>query len=209
MSLIGCCFVFSFSDVQETSKKQRQREGKRPDLQRYQPSAGQTRRRKDSAEGEVQAVSTERAHTSGERGPDPDPKMPGSSPPSSDLKLTSRDCLSRCNSTDDSGSHQHAGRSTVKDSQISCTGTHGSRKARKPDREIYQPGGRRTQGSRDAGSHKGLEQVSKEEVKGGEGDCGKHRSLVEQTEGLHMEDVKEREKELLSLKQEEITKLKE
>ncbi|XP_036450619.1 telomerase-binding protein EST1A [Colossoma macropomum] len=196
-------------DVQETSKKQRQREGKRPDLQRYQPGVGQTRRRKDSAEGEAQAVSTERAHTSGERGPDPDPKMPGSSPLSSDPKLTSRDCLSRCNSTDDSGSHQHAGKSTVKDSQTSCTGTHGSpklsRKARKPDREIYQPGGRRTQGSRDSGSHKGMEQVSK----GEEGDCGKHRSLVEQSEGLHVEDVKEREEKGKGRKSKEARKKRE
>ncbi|KAI4871334.1 hypothetical protein NFI96_003129 [Prochilodus magdalenae] len=183
-------------DAQETSKKQRQREGKRPDLQRYQPGTAQTRRRKDSAEGEAQAASTERAHTSGEPAPNPDPKMPGSSPPASDLKLTSRECLSHCNSTEDSG-NQHAGRDSVKDGQASSTGTPGSpklsRKTRKPDREIYQPGGRRTQGSRD--SNRGLERGSKEELKGDGGDSGRHRAQgpVEQSERPRVEEVKERE----------------
>ncbi|XP_072514511.1 telomerase-binding protein EST1A [Salminus brasiliensis] len=190
----------NFKDSVETSKKQRQREGKRPDLQRYQPGVGQTRRRKGSAEGEVQAASSEREHTSGERGGDPDVKMPTSSPPSSDLKLISRNCQSSpsvtntdCNSANDI--NQHAGRNAVKDGQGPGTSALESRKTRKPDREIYQPGGRRSQGSRDSGSNKDLERGSKEEVKGEEGESGKQRimGLVEQNKEVHVEAGKDKE----------------
>ncbi|XP_026862235.2 telomerase-binding protein EST1A isoform X2 [Electrophorus electricus] len=191
----------NLKEVEEnTSKKQLQREVRRPDLQRYQPGAGQSRRRKDSAEGEARALSSERAHTSGERVSDPDIKMPDSSP-SSDLNLLSGDCPSGTSNfntdrTKDSSNHLHAGRSPVKD-KISRTGTSGSpklsRKIRKPDREIYQPGGRRSKGGRGSGLNKELEQLSKEkEEKTTAGSCG-CVGLVEEGKDMLEEDVKERE----------------
>uniref|UniRef100_A0A8B9H253 Telomerase-binding protein EST1A n=1 Tax=Astyanax mexicanus TaxID=7994 RepID=A0A8B9H253_ASTMX len=157
MSLIPSVYLIishlspSLIDFPETSKKQRQRECKRPDMQRYQPGVGQ--RRKGSAEGEVQAASSECVHV------DSDVKMPSASPSGSDLKLISRNCQSGPSAiTVDSSSannmHSHAGTNVIKDGQGSSTDILGSpklsRKTRKPDREIYQPGGRRSQGSRDS-----------------------------------------------------------
>lgn len=207
MHYLSLCVLFLFlsyflsfpPDIQEAVKKQRFREGKRPDLQRYQPGGGQPRRHKDSAEGEAQAVSTERAHTSGESVPDPDAKMTGISPPSSDLKLTSRGCMSPCDSATEPSVYRHTEKDTFKDSQVSMTDTPESpkvlRKTRKPDREIYQPGGRRTQSSRDSGSNKEFERGPKAEVKGEGEDGGKQKliGLVEQSKDVHVEDVKEKE----------------
>ncbi|XP_066507720.1 telomerase-binding protein EST1A isoform X2 [Hoplias malabaricus] len=203
----------SFKDVQETSKKQRHREGKRPDLQWYQPGAGQVHRNKDSSEGEVQAVSTERRHQLGQCVTD-DPKMSGSSPQSSTAKLTSKDCLYQCNSSTESGSHQSSVRNTVKDSQVLNTGTLSpklSRKTRKPDREIYRPGGRRTQSSRHSCSKKVLEQEPKEEVKGQHGDCSKHKSSIVtvQSKDVYLEDVTESEEKGKGRKRKESRKKRE
>ncbi|XP_076876434.1 telomerase-binding protein EST1A [Brachyhypopomus gauderio] len=187
----------NFKEVQETGKKQRQREGKRPDLQRYQPGAAQPRRRTDSTEGEAQAqprrrtdstegeaqaLSSEPAHTSGEHVSDPDIKMSGNSPSSSDLNL--RDSFNSERSKD-STNHLQA-ESPVKDKILSGATSQSpklSRKIRKPDREIYQPGGRRSQSSRDSGLNKDLEHISKEEVK--------EEKIT--SKDVHVEDMKERE----------------
>ncbi|XP_049325023.1 telomerase-binding protein EST1A isoform X2 [Astyanax mexicanus] len=182
----------SVKDFPETSKKQRQRECKRPDMQRYQPGVGQ--RRKGSAEGEVQAASSECVHV------DSDVKMPSASPSGSDLKLISRNCQSGPSAiTVDSSSannmHSHAGTNVIKDGQGSSTDILGSpklsRKTRKPDREIYQPGGRRSQGSRDSGSNK---HGSKEEVKGEEGELSKENLIgSEKNKDVRAEPGKEKE----------------
>uniref|UniRef100_W5LDM5 Telomerase-binding protein EST1A n=1 Tax=Astyanax mexicanus TaxID=7994 RepID=W5LDM5_ASTMX len=196
MSLIPSVYLIishlspSLIDFPETSKKQRQRECKRPDMQRYQPGVGQ--RRKGSAEGEVQAASSECVHV------DSDVKMPSASPSGSDLKLVSRNCQSGPSAiTVDSANnmHSHAGTNVIKDGQGSSTDILGSpklsRKTRKPDREIYQPGGRRSQGSRDSGSNK---HGSKEEVKGEEGELSKENLIgSEKNKDVRAEPGKEKE----------------
>ncbi|KAF4082130.1 hypothetical protein AMELA_G00148130 [Ameiurus melas] len=186
-------------EVQMTSKKHH-KEGKRPDLQRYNPSTVQTRCFKERCEGDVLAISTEPVYTSEESVSDPAIKMPASSLPGSSLKFTSSDCQSElsnfnfdCNDGSASFSHQHARRNTVKNSELSSTGTPGSpklRKMRKPDREIYQPGGRRVQGYRDYGPPKELEQVSQEVVKAEDTTCNGLMGLVDQHKDMHLEEVK-------------------
>ncbi|KAM9456229.1 telomerase-binding protein EST1A [Clarias gariepinus] len=156
-------------EVRKTSKKH-QREGKRPDLQRYDPGAAQTRRCKDGCQEDI--AGTEPAYISEEYVSDPAIKMPASSPPGAGLKFTTSDChseLSKLNfngNDDDASFNQRFRRNPLKTSELLSTVTSGSlkpQKLRKPDRAIYQPGGRRGQGFRDYGTMK--EQVSPEVVK--------------------------------------------
>ncbi|XP_026783660.2 telomerase-binding protein EST1A isoform X1 [Pangasianodon hypophthalmus] len=196
----------NLKEVQKRSKKQCQREGKRPDLQRYDPGAAQTRRCKDRCEGDVLAISTEPAYASEESVSDPAIKMSASSLPGSGLKFTSSDCQSElsnvdfdCNDGNASFNRQHARRNTVKSSELSSTGTTGSpklRKLRKPDREIYQPGGRRGQGYRDYGLTKELEQVSQEVVKADDTTSNGLMGLVEKCRDIHLEEEKRNGREV-------------
>lgn len=194
-----------FSEVQKTSKKQRQREGKRPDLQRYDPGAAQTRRCKKKYEGDVLAISTEPAYTSEVSVSDPAVKVLASSVPGSGLKFPSRDCQSELSNADfdfnDSSvsfNLQHARRDTAKNSKISIAETPGSpklQKMRKPDREIYQPGGRRGQGYRDYGPIKELEQVSQEMVKAEDITSNGLMDFIDHSKDIHLEKEKTNGKE--------------
>lgn len=179
--------------MQKTRKKQCQRERKRPDLQRYNPSEAQTCRSKNKCEGDILAISTESACISEDSVLDPAFKMSANSVTDSGLKFSSRNCQSElsnvkfdCNDGSASFNDQHARRNTVKNCNLLDTRPSGSlklRKMRKPDREIYQPGGRRSQG-RDHGSTKELEQVSQEMVKA---DDNVFFGLVDQHKDIHLE----------------------
>lgn len=162
------------SEVPKTRKKQCQRDGKRPDLQWYDPGTAQTRRCKSRCEGNP-VLSSNSAYTSAESVSDPSVKMPSSSPLDSGLRFTSRDCQSElsnvdidCNVGSASFGHQHARRDTGNNSKLSSTEATGSpklRKMRKPDREIYQPGSRRSQGYKDCSSTKDIDQASHKVLK--------------------------------------------
>lgn len=178
--------------MEKTSKK-RQREGKRPDLQRYDPGAAQTRRCNDT-------------YTSEESVSDRAIKMPASSISGSGLKFTSSDCQSElsnvhfdCNDGSASFSQQHARRNTLKNSELSSTGTPASpklRKMRKPDREIYQPGGRRGQVYRDYAPTKESQQVSQELIKAEDTTSNWLMGLVDQCKDIHLEEEKRNGREL-------------
>uniref|UniRef100_A0A671S5R5 Telomerase-binding protein EST1A n=1 Tax=Sinocyclocheilus anshuiensis TaxID=1608454 RepID=A0A671S5R5_9TELE len=102
-------FTAHSDKLREEGKKQRQRDGKHPDLQWYKPGAVHPCRHKDSAEG----ASSDPVHPPDDCVFGNDTKMPDSSPasPGSGMPRSPKQ----------------------------------SRKMRKPDREIYQPGGRRSQ----------------------------------------------------------------
>lgn len=189
-----------FSEVPKTSKKQCQREGKRPDLQRYDPGAAQTRRCKSRCEGDVLAISSRSVYTSAESGSDPAVKMPSSSPSVSGLKFTSRDCrseMSNVNTDSNDGSasfsHQHPRRDTGNNSKLSSTEAPGSpklRKMRKPDRKIYQPGSRRSQGSRDYSSTMEIEQAPPEVLKPEDTTSTGLGGLVDHCKNIYLEEEK-------------------
>lgn len=192
--------------MQKTSKKQRQREGKRPDLQRYNAEAAQTRKCKDRCEGDILALSSGSAYTSEDSVSDPAIKMLASSLPVSCVKFTGRDCQSDlsnvnfdCNDGSACFNHQHARKKTVQYSDLSSTRTSCSlklRKMRKPDREIYQPGGRRGQAVRDYGPTKELEHVSQEVIKAEDTTSNGLMGLVDQCKDIHLEEEKINGKEI-------------
>lgn len=178
--------------MQNTTKKG-QREGKRPDLQRYDPGAAQTRRCNDTC-------------TSEESVSDTSIKIPANSIPGSGLKFTSSDCQSElsnanfdCSDGSASFSQQHVRRNAVKNSELSSTGTPGSpklRKMRKPDREIYQPGGRRGQVYRDCAPTKESEQISQELVKAEDTTSNWLMGLVDHCKDIHLEEEKRNGREI-------------
>ncbi|XP_047660699.1 telomerase-binding protein EST1A [Tachysurus fulvidraco] len=193
-------FRYNSKDVQKTSKKQSQRDGKRPDIQRYDPGAAQIRKSKDRCE-EDRSYSAESAYTLEESVSDPAIKLPDSSLPNpSEIKFTSSDCqleLSTvnfdCNDASASFSHQHDRRNTVIKSELSSTGKPNSpklRKMRKPDRKIYQPGGRRSQGYRDDGTTSELEQISQDVAKAEDTTSNGLISVVDQRKDIHLEEEK-------------------
>ncbi|XP_067288844.1 telomerase-binding protein EST1A isoform X1 [Pseudorasbora parva] len=167
----------SIKELQEEGKKQRQRDSKRPDLKLYKPGSSHPRRHKDSSEG---------------AGPDPlhppedcslgnDVKMPDGSPTSlgcfhiPDIDSGDFPNNGQPESNNTKGhvgdkSHQLVNRNAVKSIEAASTprSPKQSRKMRKPDREIYQPGGRRSQGNKETGVSKELDgDQRKEEEMGG------------------------------------------
>lgn len=190
--------------MQKTSKKQRLREEKRPDLQRYDPGIVQTRRCKNRCEGDMLENSTEPAYISEESVSDSVVKMPASSLPGSGLKCISRDCqseLSNVNfvSNDASFNHQHARVDNAKNSKLSSYGTPCSpklRKMRKPDREIYQPGGRRGQGYSDYGPTKELDQASQDVLKEEDTTSNGLMGSLDHHNDIHLKEEKRNEREI-------------
>ncbi|XP_028840421.1 telomerase-binding protein EST1A isoform X1 [Denticeps clupeoides] len=159
------------------NKRQRQKGGRRPDLERYQPAAGPPHKYKDSADGEASPPTGSLLNSDSGRSPDdaisePDtpPSVSGST--HSDHKAR-RVCASQQYSDlQDSEPKDPDGMKVTQDfgsrndvkSSVSSSPKQ-SRKARKPDREIYQPGGRRCQTSRDSGAGKDTENTFNEDEK--------------------------------------------
>ncbi|XP_056322264.1 telomerase-binding protein EST1A [Danio aesculapii] len=164
-------------DLREEGKKQRQRDSKRPDLQLYKPGVSHPNRRKDSAEG-VGSDTVIQPDVFGN-----DPKMPDDSP-------TSPVCSYMPDTGNEDNLNDHSKPETNHKTDVHIgdikhklvdgnavkiierAGTtkspKQSRKMRKPDRQIYQPGGRRSQGNKEAGTSKELDRYPsrEEEVDG-------------------------------------------
>ncbi|KAF5892342.1 telomerase-binding protein EST1A-like, partial [Clarias magur] len=187
--------IDNLKEVQKNSKKH-QREGKRPDLQRYNPGTAQTRRYKDGCQEDI-AV-TEPAYISEEYVSEPAIKMPASSLPGAGLKFTGSDYQSELNKlnfngNDDAAFNQHFKGSTVKTRELLSTVTSGSlkpQKTRKPDRAIYQPGGRRGQGFRDYGTMKELEHASQEVINAEDDTSNGLMSLADQHNYINLGEEK-------------------
>ncbi|XP_058267513.1 telomerase-binding protein EST1A isoform X2 [Hemibagrus wyckioides] len=197
---------YNSKEVQKTSKKQSQRDGKRPDLQRYDPGAAQIRRCKDRCEGDVLANSESPTYTSNDSVSDPAIKMPATSLQNSSLKFTNSDCQSELstvhfdrNDTNTSFSQRDDRRNTFKNSELSSTGTPSSpklRKMRKPDRKIYQPGGRRGQGYRDYDTTSELKQISQEVAKTQDNTYNGLMGLADQRKDINLEEEKRNGREI-------------
>ncbi|XP_036379812.1 hornerin-like [Megalops cyprinoides] len=199
----------SLRDSREERRGPRQREGKRPDLQRYQPVLGPGHRRRDTAEGEGPAGSrqtqglgepermekaedftpatdhetaadTKACQGSAER-PDKDADCAGADQ-GGPHTIGSQDFGAEPGGRSDSLHHARADSAGPDSQQQDCpnpaaepSATNAcasrsprpARKVRKPDREIYQPGGRRCQqqqhGAKDTGSSKEPERAAREE----------------------------------------------
>uniref|UniRef100_A0A7N6AZI7 Telomerase-binding protein EST1A n=1 Tax=Anabas testudineus TaxID=64144 RepID=A0A7N6AZI7_ANATE len=164
-------FCFSI-DEQHVHKQHKRREGKRPDLQRYQPVAGHVRRHHDSEEGDA-SHSDPQATYSHEH----------EEPSKSDRRGVSEKVLERHECTDggagtdkkeeerirgdgsNSRSCKKGSQSQVKsevsqekvfiendrEHQEPAEAVKSAKKARKPDREFYQPGSRRNIQGKDCG----------------------------------------------------------
>uniref|UniRef100_A0A8C1QDE2 Nonsense-mediated mRNA decay factor n=1 Tax=Cyprinus carpio TaxID=7962 RepID=A0A8C1QDE2_CYPCA len=145
--------IIVYSELREEGKKHRERDGKRPDLQWYKPGAAHPRRRKNSAEG----AGSDPMHPPDDCVFGNDTKMPDGSPTSPGSPHVSTGEFPTDHSQPEANhntkghvgnkNHQLVGGNAVK--SIEGAGTpkspKQSQKMRKPDREIYQPGGRRSQ----------------------------------------------------------------
>ncbi|KAI5099801.1 telomerase-binding protein EST1A, partial [Silurus meridionalis] len=189
-------------EVQKMSKKQSHREGKRPDLLRYNPGTAQTSRCKDQHEEDVLKIFTEFAYTLQESVPDSAIEMPASSLSGLGLKLSSSGSQSElsnlyCNDSSTTLINQHGRRNTVKNNESSTgTGSQKQRKMRKPDREIYRPCGRRVQGCRDYGPTKVLEQVSQDVFKAKDTGSNELRGQVDLCENVPLKEEKRKGREI-------------
>ncbi|KAG7515884.1 telomerase-binding protein EST1A [Solea senegalensis] len=154
----------NYEEQQHVPKQHRKRDEKRPDLQRYQPLAGPGRRHRDSEEGD-----------SGQSDPMPTYLHEQEKPLQSEKKCVSEKVSGGTNETGTDqrvggdGSNTHNGRkgicSPVKteanqekglvDHDVEHLEPAGAaklaKKARKPDREFYQPGSRRNISGKDCG----------------------------------------------------------
>uniref|UniRef100_A0A9J8CW02 Telomerase-binding protein EST1A n=1 Tax=Cyprinus carpio carpio TaxID=630221 RepID=A0A9J8CW02_CYPCA len=158
-------------ELREEGKKQRQRDGKCPDLQWYKPGAVHPCRHKDSAEG----ASSDPVHLSDDCVFGNDTKMPDCSPASPGCSHVSTGDFPNDHSQSE-GSFNIKGHVGVVNHQLmdgnavkSIEGAgmprspKQSRKMRKPDREIYQPGGRRSQAHKETRASKELDGDRKRE----------------------------------------------
>uniref|UniRef100_A0A8C1K9T7 Nonsense-mediated mRNA decay factor n=1 Tax=Cyprinus carpio TaxID=7962 RepID=A0A8C1K9T7_CYPCA len=158
-------------ELREEGKKQRQRDGKCPDLQWYKPGAVHPCRHKDSAEG----ASSDPVHLPDDCVFGNDTKMPDCSPASPGCSHVSTGDFPNDHSQSE-GSFNIKGHVGVVNHQLmdgnavkSIEGAgmprspKQSRKMRKPDREIYQPGGRRSQAHKETRASKELDGDRKRE----------------------------------------------
>uniref|UniRef100_A0A8C2FX83 Telomerase-binding protein EST1A n=1 Tax=Cyprinus carpio TaxID=7962 RepID=A0A8C2FX83_CYPCA len=158
-------------ELREEGKKQRQRDGKCPDLQWYKPGAVHPCRHKDSAEG----ASSDPVHLPDDCVFGNDTKMPDCSPASPGCSHVSTGDFPNDHSQSE-GSFNTKGHVGVVNHQLmdgnavkSIEGAgmprspKQSRKMRKPDREIYQPGGRRSQAHKETRASKELDGDRKRE----------------------------------------------
>ncbi|XP_034034092.1 telomerase-binding protein EST1A-like isoform X2 [Thalassophryne amazonica] len=173
------------SELQEEDQQEhqghqqhRRREGKRPDLQRYQPAAGHGRRHRDSEEGETSGsgLCDDNIALLSEHNPPQSSEKMAISDTVSDMK----ECMSGgmgTNQSDDArlrgdGSNaQHSRNNSSaqaktkelhekdfveneREPQELVGSAKQTKKTRKPDREFYQPGSRRNTQGKDCGTSK-------------------------------------------------------
>ncbi|XP_074528127.1 telomerase-binding protein EST1A [Halichoeres trimaculatus] len=158
---------------QHANKQHKRREGKRPDLQRYQPVPGQGRRRCESEEGDVghddpltadscdhdQPSQSERGSTSeniSERYGCTDGGMDTTNHAEEDRRRGDGHGTQNCKEGDHSQAKTEANRGkdnagNNSEQQEPAGAAKPVKKARKPDREIYQPGSRRNIQGKDCG----------------------------------------------------------
>lgn len=167
-------FTFSAGEQQEhhKNKQQKKREGKRPDLQRYQPTGGHGRRHQDSEEGETglsdslaadsykheelaQSENTSVSENVLERQGCTDSSA-GTNKQEEDRMRGDGSNTQNCRK----GSHSQVQKDTSekqsfveidRQHQETAGASKPTKKARKPDREFYQPGSRRNIQGKDCG----------------------------------------------------------
>ncbi|KAM9728033.1 telomerase-binding protein EST1A [Menidia menidia] len=142
-------------------KQPKRREAKRPDMQRYYPSGGQGRRQRDNGEGEIshRDAQTAETHESDESLPNDKSKVTenvlerqGCKDGASSSQKRDEDRVSSDNSFIQNSQSQvkiEAMNETFlvendREHQDGAGATKPAKKARKPDREFYQPGTRRS-----------------------------------------------------------------
>ncbi|KAM9347913.1 telomerase-binding protein EST1A [Symphorus nematophorus] len=152
------------------NKQQRRREGKRPDLQRYQSAAGHGRRHRDSEEGEtgqsdrLVTDSYEHDQPSQSEKKDVSEKVlerhgctdGGMATDKREQDRIRSDCSNNCRRGSQSQAKAEANqaKSSVendREHQEPAGAAKATKKARKPDREFYQPGSRRSIQGKDCG----------------------------------------------------------
>ncbi|TRZ04374.1 hypothetical protein DNTS_022913 [Danionella cerebrum] len=138
-------------EFREESKKQRPQDIKRPDLHLYKPGTGRRHRGKDR----TGVSGSDPAH----RPPEPkisdsSPEIPGCSP-EANHNDKGHECDGNLKPDDGNAVKSIEGSGPDK--------TNCPKKMRKPDREIYQPGGRRGQGNNPTGLNKDLEKAQSRE----------------------------------------------
>ncbi|XP_052423477.1 telomerase-binding protein EST1A isoform X1 [Carassius gibelio] len=155
----------SMRELREEGKKHRERDSKRPDLQWYKPGAGHPRRHKNSAEG----AGSDPVHSPDDCVFGNDTKMLDGSPTSPGSSHVSTGEFPNDHSQPEANhntkghvgnnSHQLVDGNAVKSIESARTpkSQKHSQKMRKPDREIYQPGGRRSQVHKETGVSKELD----------------------------------------------------
>ncbi|XP_051973201.1 telomerase-binding protein EST1A-like isoform X1 [Xyrauchen texanus] len=187
-------------ELQKEGKKQHQRDCKRPDLQRYKPGGAQSHRHKDSVR-DAHIAFSDSMHPQGDCSSENDMKRPDNSPTSPgcshNLGIDSENFPNDSqHETKDYNPKELVDGNAVKSSDSASASTSRSpkqsRKMRKPDREIYQPGGRRSQGNRETGTNKVLDGVTKEEKRKEEAVGGKSVEK-DASKNLPLEEVKEKE----------------
>ncbi|XP_029375497.1 telomerase-binding protein EST1A isoform X2 [Echeneis naucrates] len=154
-------------EEQHVPKQQRRREGKRPDLQRYQPVAGHVRRHCDSEEGDTGQSDPVTAFVH-----EHDKPLQGEKKSVSEKVLESTDAgmgtdkkegeRMRSDYTQNyrKGAHSQSNMENNQEKEFPendrepqerAGAAKSARKARKPDREFYQPGSRRNIQGKDCG----------------------------------------------------------
>lgn len=155
VTILVSSVCFLSSEEQHGSKQHRKREGKRPDLQRYQPVAGHGpgRRHRDSEEGESGFVHEHEKPLQGEK------KAASENVSDFTDSGTATEKMEEDRMRGDSGNRQNCRKSSHPQVKVEANQEKGSvenhrdqepvgaskptKKARKPDREFYQPGSRR------------------------------------------------------------------
>ncbi|XP_030009752.1 telomerase-binding protein EST1A [Sphaeramia orbicularis] len=160
---------------QHTHKQPRKRDGKRPDLQRYQPTAGQRRSHRDSEDGDASIpsqsedplspelhehvqLSQNEKKTFSDKAPDRHGCTDGGIDPLKTIEDRMRGDGSNTQNCRKSTPHAKMEENREKDCaendrehQEPAGAAKTPRKTRKPDREFYQPGSRRNIQGKDSG----------------------------------------------------------
>lgn len=212
---------------QHANKQHKRREGKRPDLQRYQPVPGQGRRRCESEEGEAghdyllnadssehdQPSQSERKSTS-----ENVPERHGCSDGGMDTNHVVEDRRKgdgrgnqNCTERDRSHAKTEAnlGKGVAENNseqQEPAGAARPMKKARKPDREIYQPGSRRNIQGKDCGVGSELDKPTKRHDPKTElnpGDKERNKTKYPLKPGQKDQDVKDTQKNVKQAKSSE------
>ncbi|XP_029030146.1 telomerase-binding protein EST1A [Betta splendens] len=207
-------------EEQHVHKQHKRREGKRPDLHIYQPTAGQPRHHRDSEEGETgqsdsreleQPLQSEKKGFSG-KGLDRHEMISGKK----EKDRTRGDGSNLKNCKKESQSQAKIEVAQEKDliennrEQQEPTGaTKPTKKARKPDREFYQPGTRRNVQGKDGGVGRGQDKSPRKQEQGSDqespvttGDMDEKKTHLQkhggQTKAKEVECIQENVKLMMS-----------